>query len=146
MELDVVLACAAAVVAIYGISHTLKPKIQRFLIALAIVIAAGSVWKAYTDQRDKDLMKAALTGTLDPTAATTSQIYKLVKGQAQKKGFTEVDYMRVGDGMVLYLSDPSRPSETVVLDRLDIALLYAKILMEEGGSNLEKAVGVTSRD
>jgi hypothetical protein len=140
MGLDILLAIAGALVATYGIAKDLGPKIKRILIGVVALIAVATTLKAYFDSRDKDLMKAALVGTLVPTPASVATMYKLLREQAAQGGYTSVDYMRVDDGIVIYLVKPDRPDEAVVLDRLDIASLYAQILMEEGSSGPERVL------
>jgi hypothetical protein len=142
MGLEILLAVAAALVAIYGIARDLKPGTKRILIGLAVVIAVATATKAYVDDRDKDLMKAALVGTLVPTPATIATMYELIKDNALTNGYgySKVDYMRIDGGMVVYLDKAAGSPEAVVLDRLDIASLYAKILMEEGSSGVEKTL------
>ena len=101
MGFDILLAIAAAIVAIYGIAKDLKASTRKVLIGLALLIALVTTRKAYFENRDKDLMKAALVGTLVPTPGTIATMYKLIASKAREVGYSHVDYMRVDDGMVL---------------------------------------------
>ena len=141
---EFVLATAGVILAIVGIAREVKPRTKRILIICIAFIGIVTIIKAYTDNREKDLDKAALVATLVPTPAGVSRIYDQIKARvlSQYKEYTDVDYMRIDDGLVLYLYKKPTVWDIAVLYRTEVASLYALTLMEDEESELEKALWV----
>jgi hypothetical protein len=72
--IDIGLAVAAAIVAIFGTVTKQGPKIKSLLVVLAIIIGLGAIVKSFKDETEKQFVREAITEglILDPRCSGKS--------------------------------------------------------------------------
>jgi hypothetical protein len=124
---DLLLAAAALVIAIIGIQLPHPPqRVRMFLISLAGLVALITAVKAFSDHRDKEFLETALTSTLRPSNAEYGRIISYIDKQSQSESRQIRDCHYDDDGLTcFYKPDYGRQLVTLVMDRSEIAQLYA---------------------
>jgi hypothetical protein len=164
MPVEIALAIAAALVAIFGIVYdpkeakislpavksicdlrdwSLRLAVPRGLVLLALSICGFAIWKSANDDRDKEFMKAAITDTLAATPDVINKIF-LQMNQVAKDRYTVLDYSNVSDGMVIFLrrldKGSSGPTESMIINTSELAAIRASLILKEDPSPLLRKV------
>jgi hypothetical protein len=128
MALDIVLTVITLIVAVVGTLLKDPPKkAQAVLIALAVLASLASVFKAISDESDKEFMKAALTSTLVPSSTCYQQFTKDLSRIGNRFGFNGDPrfYHNLEGATCFFSSTDGSKRGTLVFDRSDIAKIYA---------------------
>lgn len=121
------------------------------LLAIAVVTAGASVWKAWQDDRDKDFLQFAVASTLTPGNSVYPDLYPHLYSAVKWRPW-QLDYKYYRCYHVEALTclfkndmDPTHGKKpeterfaTLVLDRTEVGKMYANWIRKSGNDRLAK--------
>jgi hypothetical protein len=140
---DILLAIVALAVAVVGtLSDHLTDGEKGILIGLAVLTCIFASIKAIGDDHDKKFMKVALIANLVPDNSSYAKLTPEIEAAGEKRHFDDSPCHHSSDGMACFFSSKSDNSihATVVLNRSEIAQMYANDLDKTSNDRLSKTV------
>jgi hypothetical protein len=117
--------------------------VRTILVLLAIGSSAVSFYKSSEDSDDKKFLQLALTSTLVPTHSGYDHFYRDFDAPAAARGFDVKNYTchHSEDGLACFFASPDASVHgTLVLDKAEIAEMYANQLRRQGNRTISEAL------
>jgi hypothetical protein len=112
------------------------PSAKIFLIALAVLASTASFKKSIDDNADKEFMQKAIISTLIPSDSEYQKFYDAIVAVSASLGLGD-DYRcyHTQDGLSCFIDNATNKKRSViVLNRSEVAELYANLLRGEGAN------------
>jgi len=129
----------AGAISAFGALWPAPPLIVRAaLVVFAVFVACISLNKAREDNRDKEFLQRAVTSTLIPAHSEYEGFYDDVRKPVEdaQRDFNKALCQHSDIGMVCFFppSPPNFKSGTIVLEKAELAQMYAHRLHDKSGS------------